>query len=82
MTNPNEMPKFGLSQEELDGLFARMGQELVTAAEARQQAAAWPSLIERALGWLWRRSTEHEKAMAAVELRIAALEASLGTSKG
>lgn len=80
--NPNEVPRYGLSQKELDQLFERAGEQLVAAAEARQQAAAWPGVIERVLGWLWRRSTAHHEALLAAEARIAALEAKMGLRQG
>ena len=79
--NRNQTEQFGLSQEQLDELFVRTGEQLVGEAEARQHAAEWPWLIEKMLGWLWERSTAHTDALATIELRIAALEATIGTAK-
>lgn len=79
--NRNETEQSGLSQEQLDILFARSGEQSISEAAARRRAAEWPWLIEKTLGWLLRRSTTHAATLAAIEVRISALEAVTGTAK-
>lgn len=67
-TNRNETPKFGLSREQLDGMFARTTAVLLSDREARQRAEAWPYEMEQALLAAVNRIRE-------LDIRVAALEA-------
>lgn len=65
--NRNETPVFGLSQEQLDGLFARTTAGLVRDREARQQAEAWPHDVEQALLAAAARIQDLDARVAALE---------------
>lgn len=73
--NRNETPVFGLSREQLDGMFARTTAGLVSDREARRRAAEWPGQVNDLLATLVRTLAAHED-------RIAALEARLGHGRG
>lgn len=81
-TNRNETERFGLSPAELDRLFERTTAGLVADVEARRCAVEWPSVIERLLGLIWRRSEAHQAALASIEVRLAAIEATSGMRQG
>lgn len=65
--NRNETPAFGLSREQLDGMFARTTAGLVSDHEARQRVEAWPQAVEQALLAAAARIEELDTRLAALE---------------
>jgi len=70
-TNRNTTEKFDLSTEALDALFARTGEHLVAAHEARQRAAEWKPNVEQTLKLLARELVVLRQRVDAVEALMA-----------
>jgi len=78
--NRNETERFGMTPGQIDAVFARSSAQAMADRNARQHAAEWPSVIERALAVLVGRSAKQDEALVALDARIAALEAATTTN--
>jgi hypothetical protein len=72
--NPNEVPTFELSREELDAVFARTTADLIKERAARQRAADWPLHVNEALIALTRKVVSQDERIAGLEAQLAKLE--------
>lgn len=75
MKNPNEVEKYQVSPEVLDRMLASSVEDAMQRRDAETRALEWPGQVNEVL-------TELARAVAAVQARVAVLEAELGLGKG
>lgn len=80
--NRNETPAYGIPADQLDAMFERTCKQLVADAAERRRQADRPALIDQILNRLMGRSIEDREALAAIDVRLSALEAAMGISRG
>lgn len=82
MKTANEAPDTGVTNDMLDGLLGAQ----VAAAQARiageRAREEWPGLVGQVLARLAGRSRHHDDALAAIDARLAALEATMDAGRG